>query len=480
MKKRFLPSRPYTATLGILILLGTAGGARADALDELMQSLKAKGVISEADYQRISAARDADKKASAPASANSAATGNAKPATAVSNVDPGNTAQLAGRIQVDYRTYSNKADTSTFEMRRVYFGVKGKLWNDFKYDITGHLNDTVGNGGNGALEDAWLELPGNKQATLKIGQFYTPLGLDDANSSKYTDFMERAAIVNQSQSSNDSPDKGAMLYGEPVNGISYWLAYTNGSSLNVVNTNTAGGKETLMRGVVNFAKLFDQKDAVYHLGFGRASGRKPADLSASPEIGRIRTEGRSWNFRPMKFTGIDNNYDRKRQDIELAAAYGPFKLQSEIIFENYSGTTLGGIGYDKTVRGQYANFMWMITGEKYADNYGGGSFGNTRPSRNFDLRSGGWGAWEVGLRFSRLDAGDLDSTAPVGVLKNAAGFTSGMKETTLGLKWIMNPNARMMFNYVNAKYDQPTSGSVAGLAPVSSDRAYMMRGQVDF
>jgi len=154
-----------------------------------------------------------------------------------------------------------------------------------------------------------------------------------------------------------------------------------------------------MRGVVNFAKLFDQKDAVYHLGFGRASGRKPADLSASPEIGRIRTEGRSWNFRPMKFTGIDNNYDRKRQDIELAAAYGPFKLQSEIIFENYSGTTLGESVMTRrcgSIRQLHVDDHRREVRRQLRRRL----FGNTRPSRNFDLRSGGWGAWEVGLRFS--------------------------------------------------------------------------------
>lgn len=451
--------RKINAMLAFLFLLASSV-ASADALEDLVQSLRNRGVIGEDEYQRLSAKREAEKNS-------------------ILSSDGGNSAQFTGRLQADYRTYSNPADASTFEMRRVYLGVKGRYWSDIRYSISAHLNDVGANGGNGALDEAWLDLPGYRQATVRLGQFYAPFSLEDANSSKYLDFMERAAIVNQSQSANDNPDKGAMLSGEPVKGYFYWLAYTNGSSLNAVNNNVAGGKETLARGVLDFAQIFEQRDAVYHLGFDYAAGRKPADLSAGAEIGSIRTEGRSWNFRPMKLTGIDNNYVRKRQDVEFALAYGPVKLQSEFIRENYSGVTLAGIAYDRTLSGNYFSFMWMVTGEKYADGYSGGSFGAIRPFSNFSLHGEGWGAWEIGIRFSRLDAGALNAGAQAGILRNAAGYASGMKESTLGVKWILNPNTRLLFNYVHSKYDQPTSGGVAGLMPVSSDYAYMLRAQFD-
>ena len=132
------------------------------------------------------------------------------------------------------------------------------------------------------------------------------------------------------------------------------------------------------------------------------------------------------------------------------------------------------------MRGRYGNLMWLITGESYADSYSAGFFGNIRPRQNFEFGGGGWGAWEVGLRYSILDTGDLGTAAPAGVLVNAPGFSTGMKETTLGLKWIMNPNTRFLFNYVRSKYDQATAGGVAGLAPRTLDNTYMMRGQFDF
>ena len=116
------------------MLFGSAA-AQADALDELMQSLKSKGVISDADFQRITSAREADKKvpAQAPAASPSAVTGNFKDAIVFSSADGANTTQLTGRVQTDYRNFSNSGDNSTFELRRVYLGAKGKFWNDYKY-----------------------------------------------------------------------------------------------------------------------------------------------------------------------------------------------------------------------------------------------------------------------------------------------------------------------------------------------------------
>lgn len=412
-------------------------------------------------------------------------TAHADDALAYSNADGSKTVELYGRIQGDYRTYSNAAEPSTFEMRRVYLGIKGMFWNTTRYKVAAHLHNVNANGQLGALEDAWLEPVIHPGATLRIGQFYTPFSLEDATSSKYLDFMERASIINQAQSGNDGTDTGVMLYGAPISGMNYWLAHSNGASTNAVNGDVAGGRETLLRGVLDFARLSGQADAVYHLGLDYASGRKPgpvsgaSTLSAGGEIGSLRSEARSKFFRPMKLGDIDNDYRRTRKALELAWAHGPLKFQGEIVDENYTGTTLAGMNYDKTVRGQYANFMWMVTGEQYADHYRNGSFGKTDPYRNYAPDHGGWGAWEIGLRYSRLDAGDLNSDAPVGVLKNAAGFATGMHSMTLGLKWIMNPNTRMLFNYSHSRYDQATAGGTGG-TQVSSDDAYMMRAQFDF
>ena len=494
MRNYFLTCHRLRAAMAAFILLGAVGIARADAMEELLQSLKGKGVIGEADYRRIAAEREAEKKQAAGTRPDVVA-GNFKDAIIFSSADGANTMQLTGRLQADYRAYTNKAEPNTSEMRRVQLGVKGKFWDNVKYNVTAHLNNvgangatSTGIGGPGALEEAWLEPMVRKQATLRLGMFYTPFSLEDANSSKYIDFMERPAIINQSQSTNDSTDTGVMLYGMPVDGVAYWLAHTNGASRGVTNANVAGGRETSIRGVMDLARVFEQKGAVYHVGLDYSRGRKPGPvkdaqgkdvLNGGAEIGKIRTEGRSASFKPMKliWSNADNNYIRTRQALELAWASGPLKVQGEVVSENYEGATLAGIGYNKMLRGHYADLMWMITGEKYADSYSNGSFGSIRPYRNFVSGGEGWGAWEIGLRYSRLDAGDLNSATG---LRNDTGYADGMKTTTLGLKWIMNPNTRMLFNVVHSKYGQPTRGGTALAAPISSDTAYMMRGQFDF
>ncbi len=56
--------------------------------------------------------------------------------------------------------------------------------------------------------------------------------------------------------------------------------------------------------------------------------------------------------------------------------------------------------------------MWNVTGEPFAGMYKEGMFGRLKPSNNFGDK--GWGALQVGLRYSKFGASDFKAT-------NAAG-----------------------------------------------------------
>ena len=57
----------------------------------------------------------------------------------------------------------------------------------------------------------------------------------------------------------------------------------------------------------------------------------------------------------------------------------------------------------------------------------------------------GSGAWEVAVRWSYIDLDD----APV-----LGGY---LDDLTFGVNWWLNPNMRVMFNYINADLNNPVA-----------------------
>ncbi|MFZ0486091.1 MAG: porin, partial [Arenicellales bacterium] len=112
--------------------------------------------------------------------------------------------------------------------------------------------------------------------------------------------------------------------------------------------------------------------------------------------------------------------------------------------------------------GWYAYASWLLTGESRNYDPGDGTFGRITPRHS--VGQGGPGAFELGLRFSRLDLTDDDVIG--GVEDNL----------TLGLNWYATPNVRFMANYIKVlQLDRPGS-EFDGDTP----SVFQIRGQADF
>jgi len=100
----------------------------------------------------------------------------------------------------------------------------------------------------------------------------------------------------------------------------------------------------------------------------------------------------------------------------------------------------------------------------------GGEFSRMIPIRPFQFKGGGWGAWEVALRYGFMDGND--------------GEIQGGQEQnyTLGVNWYMNPNLRVMFNYVLARINDRDIVKSDAVTVIDGENteSYMMRFQVDF
>jgi phosphate-selective porin OprO/OprP len=80
-----------------------------------------------------------------------------------------------------------------------------------------------------------------------------------------------------------------------------------------------------------------------------------------------------------------------------------------------------------------------------------------KPKNNYSAASGGTGAWEAKARYSGLDLDDSNITG--GELDNI----------TVGLNWYLNPNTRVMWDYVHADKED-----------IGQADMIMMRLQFDF
>jgi phosphate-selective porin OprO and OprP len=396
--------------------------------------------------------------------------------------------QLNGRIQTDYRTYQpDEWKNDTFSIRRARLGGTFSFLKDFAVRVEGeYANDNTGARGASALTYGYLDYSRWPAAKVRIGQFKPFFGLERPQSTNFTDFTELSLATNNGAIFTSTYDRGVMVYGDPLPWLNYNAYVVNGTGQN--NDDVRDDKDIGGRINANFASLTENEDLVLHAGASASTGSIGFSTAAGNSLTQS-TEGSGAQFfsvanvssttlgapavtTPSKFTS-----DRKRLGLEAAVAYGPVKFQTEYInanFEGKRGPTATGFAFDNDIKVWYADFNWLVTGESYAEAYKSGVFGRIKPKNNFDDNIG-WGALELGLRYSKFDASDFKSilTAPTAT----TSFTSEADSWTAGAKWILNPNARLLLNYIHTDFD--TDIRVNGKLD-DAEEAVVLRAQYDF
>ena len=487
-------SAPRLALVTVAACLSAALAAPAYAqssvLDELLEKLKDKGVLSEEEYAALKAARDeeqaeqraerqrqaaraaqeAEKEERAKETANAKMTGKSKDGLVVWQSGDGETAiSINGRAQLDYRHFDDNIQPSTFDIRRAYFGAKGKFGKYYEWDVT----FDAGGSGSALLDVAYFDAAWIDWAKLRFGQFKMPMSLEELTSSRFIDFQERSFV----NSFVYGKERGVMAFGNPFNGLGYGLALSTGEGKNTNETvSIQDGNDTIARVYANAAQWMGWKDTVVHLGGGYGTG-----LHQNLAAPTLRTEARGVTFFSAN-EAFSGNVDRTRRDLELALAYGPVKLQGEYNVNSFEGTTFSGAEYSRDINTYYVAAGWLLTGETYASAYkSDGRFDRIRPNHNFSTDFSGLGALELAARYSSFDGGDFTAANPVGSGTLKAGTTNKANAYTLGVKWIPTPNTRFMLNYVQTKFDTPVTVSVGGSPQQFEDeKAIILRAQFDF
>lgn len=275
-----------------------------------------------------------------------------------------------------------------------------------------------------------------------------------------------------------------MLFGSPLKGVNYNAYWVNGSGQN--NDAMQNGKDVGGRVAINLADYMNVNNAVIHVGLSGSKNtiQKSAycsgttcntsnTLSAYTEASGVTSNTAAYTsttatkFFYVNDTKLDNDADRTRLGFETALSYGSVKFQGEYIATNFDGRTLG----DRDINAWYSSVTWLLTGETYASSYKDGMFGRITPNRNFTFGQDGWGAFELGLRYSKFDASDFKN------ILSSSSYTSEADAWTGGAKWIVNPNARILLNYVHTNFDIPI---IINSKSSDHEDAVTMRAQYDF
>lgn len=456
------------AVSGAVILM--AGQfAMADSTTDIVDALVGKGVLTEEEGKLITKGHDSAKSKAAKVVDKNGA-------LSLSSADGNSTMAIAGRIQLDSRHYSddnlrNDSAADGFNVRRAYIGVSGNIKKYYDYKLVLNLanpdqpSSSLGTGANSnQMDEAYFGINYWKQASFRFGQQKMPFSLEEQTSSRFTDFQERSMLNKMVP----AKEVGAQIHGVFDNGIFYGAALSTGEGLSKVEGNTADSNDVIGRIGINLAQAMGNKENVYHFAIaGSAGSQGNTSLSAA-----YNPEDKGASFISSSDSAITGKRDRL--GLEGAIALGPVKLQSEWMQHSYNSIsqvkTTAVSNRSADLDGYYVSASWLVTGEKYADSYKGGKFDRINPLRDFnpDDISKGYGAWEIGARYSEIDASEI-----LNLVSGNSAMYSKAKAYTVGLKWIPTPYVRVLMNYVD------TEGEQVGGTKLDQ-KAVTLRTQMDF
>ena len=357
--------------------------------------------------------------------------------------------RVGGRLHLDYGFVDHSGNLGevsgpihdTGEFRRARINISGKAYETLRY----RMEFDFAEDGTGKFKDVWTQMTDIPYVgALKAGHFREPVGLDEQTSSNHITFIER----NQATALAPGRNLGLMLENGVLDGRLNWAL-------------------GLFRETDSFPGRDDAEDGyamtgrVIFLPWYRNEGRHLLHLAGSysrrysGEAGTSYSSRSEINIAPAYLdtemqTGRRLRDARSRREdlfnLEAAWVYGPLSVQTEYIYDRVDTR----YGNAPSFCGYYIEASYFLTGENRNYRLSGGTFSRIQPKQNFRLKGGdGWGAWQLAVRRSRLDL-------------NSGSIRGGEGDNwTIGLNWYLNPNTRLMLNYVHADIDHDLySGTV--------------------
>jgi phosphate-selective porin OprO/OprP len=403
----------------------------------------------------------------------------------VGSTDNSNYVRIRGTLHADNRVFSGDSvpeTADTFILRRVRPTIEGTFGGiyDFRF-----MPDFAS--GRTAIIDAYIAARFKPGATLTVGKFKPPVGLERLQSSADIRFIERALptllVPNR--------DLGLQLSGEFNDGaFTYQVGYFNGVTDGQSSDNLATPDIEVDTKGDYAARVFFQPFIngdnfnLRGLGFGLGSTWIDADGSATnTALSTYRSAGQQnvFSYRANTATGNapNNATFADGQRLRLAPQFyyyrGSFGILGEYTQVEQDVTRVIGatVRSDTLTHSAWqTQFSWFITGEEE-------TFRGYTPASTFVPGKTGTGAWELVARYHELDVDD--ATFVGGAQSFANPLTAASKVTAygVGVNWYPWKTVKLSANYEISNFEGGAANGTA-VADRADERAFFTRFALNF
>ena len=404
------------------------------------------------------------------------------------------TMSLRTRFQTDFAGFSQDTQPASFGgprdlatglgVRRAYFGIEGKAYNDFAYEFRLNLG---GSGVEGIeLSKAVVHYIGIPNWHFSMGILEPAFMLENTTSSGNLMFLERPETVNIGSDVFGGGDArrgievgyakaDVFRSGDALNATVY---FTGGKSHSAAGHGNNGDEQTQILGRFGYRLWSDGPSNlavgtslahVFNSGTDAGGGTPTINLQDRPQIRvdgtrLVSTGGINAQTADMMAFDLAGNY----QNFYLGGEWSQFTLDRRcglptVTFNGGScaGQLFTATADNPTFEGFYVHASWILTGETKpytvaALNNEIGGFQQPVPSRPFSLAGDSWGAWELVARYSDID---LDwNPRRVASTTQLAGIVGGRERLIdLGVNWYMNRNVKLQIHNSFVKVSKGTA-----------------------
>lgn len=390
---------------------------------------------------------------------------------------------MAGVLHFDTRVFESGRSATSFDIRRARYDMRGYL---YRGDIEHVFRLQIEMADTPYLRNAYWMFKFRPEFNLQIGQFKIPSG--------GADWLTEEAHVNFIEYATGTPvspffDRGINIHSQFLGGkIQTCLAaFTGvGVDVDVAQGDWDSNKDYVARLLLVPFKGAENKFLKgLHFAGSYQDGLQSIKTVRGEASNRTESYESRWYRWKQSYVDLD---ERKRYGGEFHWLVGPAALSYEFNrvewdnltvyryttspYSNYSPSYTGATttsfpdSYHSDVHQVWVSYF--LTGEEKQFEDVFFAWRQPKPKKNFSIKDGTWGAWEVLARYAYHDtsSGLFDGGSNAILEGSKKGYS-----LTGGLRWIWNPKVRIM---LDANYCKSTEGDgiqVARTAGGTTDTA---------